>query len=352
MTTPVTKHLKQQKDYQYLVYLQFHFQQNIVFNNLPSFINSEISQATNIKNRVNRQSVERALKMFKSRIKITVDVPYNGIIYCFGIDEFNNEIFEEIIPPGPVDKFYYSCDRTFHLDQYDKMFEKKSLGYVIFIDGKECIIYKYDGIWTRVKYFDALLIKRQRKGGQSSVRFSRLAEESRLHYITHIVDILNELITDNQSINYIFGGEELKEMLLTCSNLKPKLKTESAYHSFNRDTINEPYFLTLMNKCNNDDLHDITKKIVEHIEIEPEYLLFSMDEIMKQLKNIEYILTIDDKYINPYKLEIEGYTNKIYHLMTNSPSYEKLHNFQIIGKLYYKSNNQCELLDIDVHLIE
>jgi hypothetical protein len=301
---------------------------------MPSFIIQEQSQASNIKNRINRQCVERSLRMFNSNLKKITSIPEKGIIYCFGIDENNNEIFEGIVPINPVNKFYYKCDKYFHLEQYDKLFEQQSLGYVVFIDGHECIIYQYNGNWTRLKYFDALLIKRQRKGGQSSIRFARLAEESRMHYITHIIDEINAIITQN-SINYVFGGDELKMMFLTHSELKPKFNTESLYHTFNRDTINEPYFLRIMNKINNDDINQILQQIVEYIDIQPDYLLFSLDEIIVNILNIEYILVISK---NIKQITDLFPTTKCYQLHIDNPFFVQLNGFDIIAKLYYKSN--------------
>jgi len=322
--------------------------QSIVFDNLPSFISSEQAQASNIKNRINRQCVERALRMFNGTLKKKVSMPNNGIIYCFGIDEYDNEIFEGIVPPNPVDKFYYKCDRHFHLDQYDKLFEQKPMGHLVFIDGNECIIYQFNGIWTRLKYFDALLIKRQRKGGQSSVRFSRLAEESRMHYITHIVDEVNKLITDTKSINYVFGGEELKTMFLTNPDLKPKFKTESLYHTFNRETIYEPYFLTIMNKVNKDEINKITQQIVNLITIEPDFLVFSLDEIMANIQQIEYVLIVSNGMHQVIELIP---TKQCYILNIDNPLFDRFVGFNIIGKLYYKSTNtESIVIDYDESL--
>jgi len=323
------------------------YQPSIVFDTIPSFISSEIAQASNIKNRTNRQSVERALRMFNSNLKTIKSIPDNGIIYCFGIDEYNNEIFEGIIPPNPVDRFYYKCDRRFHLDQFDEMFKKKSIGHVMFIDGTSCMIYQFNGIWTRLKNFDALLIKRQSKGGQSAIRFARLAEESRGHYITHVVDIVNELITDPKSTNYVFGGEELKNMFLTNSNLKPKFKTESVYHTFNRDTIREPYFVALMNKVSHDDVNKITDQIITYLDTDPDYLLFSIDEIKKQIKDVEYVLLVDNKLKEMEHVYPEV---KFYMLNIDNKYYGRFKGFQIVAKLYYKQDEYVEHVE-ETHAI-
>lgn len=277
--------------------------------------------------------------MFKSNMKTTKSIPENGIIYCFGIDEFDHEIFEGIIPSNPVDRFCYKCDRYFHLDQYNKLFEKKADGFVVLIDGRECFIYRYTGIWTRVKHFDAVLISRQRKGGQSSVRFARLAEESRLHYITHVVDEVNALITNNKSNNYVFGGEELKMMFLSSSALKPKFRTESSHHAFNRDTINEPYFMNLMNKVNVDDSNQIAEQIVTLIDTEPEYLMFSLDEIMENIANIEHILIVSGQFHHMQ----EHFGKKAFILNAGCSYYGRFIGFNVIGKLYFKNEMTYEI---------
>lgn len=329
------------------VSLHYHFQPSIVFDTLPSFISSEQAQACNIKNRVNRQCVERALRMFNSNLKRINSIPDNGVIYCFGTDEHDVEIFQGIIPPNPVDKFYYKCDRYFHLEQYEKLFEQKPMGYVVFIDGNECIIYQYNGIWTRLKYFDALLIKRQRKGGQSSVRFSRLAEESRMHYIIHIVDEVNTIITDTKSVNYVFGGEELKMMFMANSSLKPKFKTESLYHTFNRDTIHDPYFLTIMNKVDNDYTNQISQQIITYIDTKPELLLFSLDEIIINIKHVEYIFIISNDMKQVSKMVSD---KTCYYLNIDNPLFGRFKGFDIIGKLYYKLNT--DVVDTDEVLFD
>jgi len=281
--------------------------------------------------------VERSLKMFKSRTK-NIKLPDNGVIFCFGVDNYDNEVFEEIVPPSPVDRFYYRCDKRFHLDQYDSMFEQKPVGHVVFIDGKNCVIYRYNGVWQRIKHFDALLIKRQRKGGQSSMRFSRLAEESRDIYITHIVDEVNALILDN-SINYVFGGEELKTMFLSDSCLKPRFKTESMYHVFTKDTINEPYFKQIMTI---EDDSQVSSDLITLLDLSPEYLLFSKDEFVLSMDNVEYTLIVkkESEYL------IKAYPNKkFYKLEMNDPYYYRFKDFDIICKLYYKKNSIFEIED-------
>lgn len=257
----------------------------------------------------------------------------NGLLLFFGIDRFGHEIKEMIAPPNPITEFYYQCTKYFDIDRFETLFTTKPIGHIIFISGQECIIYQFNGNWKKLKTLNANLIKRHHKGGQSSVRFSRLAEESRTQYITHIVDWINHLIVNDQN-NYVFGGRELKDMLITCPQLKITLKTEDRFHIFNDRTIHDDYFTQLMTNpiFNNNKKVD---NIIELLTRDPDYLLFSLDEIMEHLANVEYIVDIHHN-IDPFEPYAIFKNKDIITLPIDHPSYARLQDYQIIGKLYVK----------------
>lgn len=258
----------------------------------------------------------------------------NGAIFCFGIKHNTEELLHMIIPPNPITRMFYKCDKTFLLDQYNDLFELKASVYVVFIDGKECLIYKYNGLWTKIKHMNALLVKRQNKGGQSSIRFARIAEESRMHYITNVVDSVNTIVNE-KSINYVFGGEELKNMFLSNPNMKYKFNTESKYFTFDKNTIYDPYFSQLASQTNNDDEIKKSSEIINLLETEPDYLLFSMDEIFSHLDMIEYIIVIDKQY-EQLKKEYEN----VYVINFDNPNYSQLAKYKIIAKKYWIGDTQ------------
>jgi len=289
----------------------------------PSFINNEISQADNIKDKNNKKSVVRVLKMINNKMKLLM-IPENGILLFVGIDQYNNEISEIMIPPNPIKEFYNSCNKKFETFRFEHLFEQKSLGHVVFISGNECLIYKYDGKFKKIKTLNANLIKRQSKGGQSSVRFSRLAEESRHHYIVAVSDYLNKTI--NTDINWLFGSNELKNMLLNYNSLKIKFRTDTMFFTFNDITINNQYFEQLMVKSNEKEQMQI-ENIVELINRNPDFLLFSEKEIDDNLNNIEYIIDISQNYKNE--------NIQVIKLNIDNKYYGQLKNFKILAKLYY-----------------
>lgn len=260
--------------------------------------------------------------------------PENGLLIFAGIDNVGKSIFEMIEPRNPIHQFYYSCGKKFETDRFMDLFEEKPEGFVVFMSGSEALIYQFcSGKFKKVKTISANLINRQRKGGQSAVRFDRLAEASRHDYIVHLTEHLNRLIVDPKSINWVFGGEELKKMLLAFAPLKPKFLTESLYHSFNLDTIHDRYFANLM--VNRDD--DYLKAVdyaVELIQKDPDMLLFSEEEIRENQQNVEWLLSIQQP-IDTLQEQFPDIQN-IYRLQINHKSYGKLQGFNVIAKLFYK----------------
>ena len=253
----------------------------------------------------------------------------NGILIFFGIDSHGYELRHIMNPPNPVDKFYYQCTKRFDTELFADLYTSKPIGNLVLIDGEICLMYRYIGKWEKLKAINANLVKRQKKGGQSSVRFSRLAEESRANYITHVVDWINKLIEPCQN-NYVYGSREMKEMLLDTPEMKIKFKTDDMYHTFNEKTIFDPYFKNLITTPTfNDDKK--VDNVVDLIQRDPDYLLFTKQEIMDHLTEIEYIINIhSDKKIS----SLCG--AKSIDLPIKHHQYGMLCNFEIIAKLYVR----------------
>jgi len=336
-------HIKVLLEKQCRVFSHSRYHLSIVFDQLSGFITEEMSQCKNIKSRENRQCVESSLKMLRIYIRDKLEkVPENGCIIYFGIDQYDDRIMQIIEPLQPVPCFYYKCDKRFHVEPFEKLFEVNPHGYVVFVDGKQYMIYKYVGNWIRLKQGNALLVKRQRKGGQSALRFARHAEESRHHYISHVVDVINNLIKiphKNVPPLYLFGSEELKNMLLENMCLKVNFKTESRYYSFDDNTIKDPYFEQLMKTKDTTDIDKKAEHITDLLKMDPDWLLFSDSEIIENIQHLEYVIFLD-KPNNSSRIcmiDNEKLTDKIYKLSINSKYYSMLHMYMAIGKLFYKN---------------
>ena len=196
-------------------------------------------------------------------------------------------------------------------------------GSIIFANGSDCYIYEWiGGKFNKIKHINANLIKRHKKGGQSSVRFARLAEESRTHYITHVIDYLNEIKTKN---NWIFGSNEIVNMIMERkSDIHIKL-TNGGFYNFNDTSItNTEYWLNYIQQKNNYDKY--YEKTLHYLDTEPDRLDF--DQLNSDQMEF-YICNINK--INPTNLN----TNKQIPLDINSKYYARLQMFTYIGVKYF-----------------
>lgn len=259
--------------------------------------------------------------MTKISEKLKIYENTNGLFVFCGIIDTDEEVFEIIEPKIKCDIFYYNCSNKFTTDILDK-YMKDYNGSIIFVNGNECFVYSYDGQFKRIKQMNANLIKRHKKGGQSSLRFSRLAEESRLIYVSHVIDSLNLLTTDN---NWIFGSLEILNMVINRTDLKIKINN-GGFVDFNKDTINDAnYWLSYLDsKKNFDKYYD---EIVLFLDTNVDMLDFDV----KNKDKMKYYLINDESKLNDDRRQIILYKNSKY--------YEKLKLFEYIGVKYYSFNN-------------
>jgi len=285
-----------------------------------TFLNKELTTAKNIKNRVNRHNVQKLL----TKILEIVDIKKypNGLFIYAGIDDFDTEIFELIEPIMKCDIFYYNCGNKFNIDIIKKYLESQS-GSIIFANGDECLIYEYQNKFIKKKHITANLIKRHKKGGQSQLRFSRLADESRVHYVSHIIDYLNKISTKN---NWIFGSAEILNMIMEKKNdIHIQIK-RGGFYNFDSNSINNTsQWLKYLTEVDSDSNDKIYEQITEYLDVNPDFLDFNPENA----SNMKWFIT---KLILPN--EVIKLESKI-ELIPTSKYFSRLNIFDYIGVKYF-----------------
>lgn len=217
--------------------------------------------------------------------------------------------------------FYYNCSSKFDIDIVQPYFKSHS-GSIIFVNGDQCLIYEHSSEFRKKKHITANLIKRHHKGGQSSIRFARLAEESRLHYVTYVIDTINSLST---STNWIFGSDEIRKMVMERMDEIKISVQDGGFLEFTEDTIRDRRrwvsYLEMDEKKNNDDIFE---KIVYYLDTDPDFLDFEPSN-MEQMRH--YI-------INDQRLEDRS-SHRI-ELSRQSPFYARLGIFPYIGLRWFR----------------
>lgn len=121
-------------------------------------------------------------------------------------------------PPNPVHKFYYKCDKMFHLEDLLKLYVIHDTYAIVLISGKRTDFYSYSQNNVHlIKSIFVTLPSQYKAGGSSSARLGRVREEKVGWYVTSVAEqMVKLLIKDNvfQHLGlYLAGPAELKKQI-------------------------------------------------------------------------------------------------------------------------------------------
>ena len=148
-------------------------------SDVTSQLREEYGQASNIKSRVTRLSVQGSLESAMSRLKLIPKPPENGVVLFIGsvdIGANRTELFSAALePPDPIVTYRYHCDSSFYLEPLEEMLADKRTFGLIVLDRREAAIGLLKGKYIEsLKTLTSTVPGKQRKGGQSSHRFQQL----------------------------------------------------------------------------------------------------------------------------------------------------------------------------------
>lgn len=198
-----------------------------------TMLTDELGKCSNIKSRVNRQSVESAIVSAQNVLKNYKQVPKNGLCIYTGIVSDNitkeKKISISFEPIKPIKSSLYMCDSKFHTSPLETLLVNNDRYGFIVIDGNGCLYAVISGNSKEILHeFDVNLPAKGIKGGQSSVRFQRLAEEKRVNYITKVTEIATRCFITNDLPNIsaliIAGSSNMKERLYNSDKFDQRIK--------------------------------------------------------------------------------------------------------------------------------
>jgi len=154
-------------------------------------LRDEFGQCSNIKSKQTRTNVQSAISSILSRLRYYKNPPPNGMaVLCGTIQLGGDRTSLEctiIEPPEPLNLYMYRCSSNFELEPLREMLEEKNIYGLLVLDRREAYwgflrgnrIEPVGGVTSTVP-------GKQRKGGQSSVRFQRLREIAINEFYTKI----------------------------------------------------------------------------------------------------------------------------------------------------------------------
>lgn len=166
----------------------------------------EYGTASNIKSRVNRQSVLSAITSTQQRLKLYNKVPPNGlVVYCGEIltsEGKERKVNIDFEPFKPINTSLYLCDNKFHTEALAELLESdQKFGFII-MDGNGALFGTLSGNTRDIVHkFSVDLPKKHGRGGQSALRFARLREEKRHNYVRKVAELAVQNFITNDKVN-------------------------------------------------------------------------------------------------------------------------------------------------------
>eukprot|EP00179_Madagascaria_erythrocladioides_P001854 CAMPEP_0198307406 /NCGR_PEP_ID=MMETSP1450-20131203/297_1 /TAXON_ID=753684 ORGANISM="Madagascaria erythrocladiodes, Strain CCMP3234" /NCGR_SAMPLE_ID=MMETSP1450 /ASSEMBLY_ACC=CAM_ASM_001115 /LENGTH=442 /DNA_ID=CAMNT_0044009985 /DNA_START=44 /DNA_END=1372 /DNA_ORIENTATION=- len=196
----------------------------------------EYGTASNIKSRVNRQSVLSAITSTQQRLKLYSRVPPNGLVlYCGTVITDENkekQVTCDFEPFKPINTSLYLCDNKFHTEALSVLLESdEKFGFII-VDGNGALFGLLQGNTRSVLHkFSVDLPKKHGRGGQSAVRFARLRMEKRHNFVRKVAETAVQLfIPDGQKVNctglILAGSADFKNDLAGSEMFDQRLKAK------------------------------------------------------------------------------------------------------------------------------
>lgn len=172
---------------------------------IQKMLQDEAGKAEKIKDRVNRQSVVKAINSVREKLKFYNKIPNNGLLIYSGevfADDGKTEkkFILDFEPIKAINTSLYKCAATFETKALRELLtSKEKFGFII-VDGSGALYGTVQGNAREVlQKFTVDLPKKHGRGGQSSQRFARIRVEKRQNYVRKVCETAIPLfITDDK----------------------------------------------------------------------------------------------------------------------------------------------------------
>lgn len=264
-------------------------QQNI------SELQSEQSQAENIKSKETRNHVTGALGKIVSVLQDYSSTPEGGIAVFAGYEQdagdYVVEVFDEF--PHPIQNSTYHCDKTFYTKPLEDSLVADGDYVLIILDKNDAVIGEVVGTSVKtVETFSSLVPGKTQKGGFSQQRFERLREEAKDNFFGEIAgSVNNRYVEDRHDLNGIFIGapEPTKTEFVDGEYLHHELQDKILAQT-SISTTTEAGLRQLLKECQ-DVIQDqeITRqreycdRFLSGLSTDDEYVAYGVDETLTAL---------------------------------------------------------------------
>ena len=118
---------------------------------ITTMLNDEFGKAANVKDKINRMSIQQSLTNARERIKLYSRCPPNGLVLFCGndlIDEngkTDKKLMIDFEPYKPININMYSCENRFQTQELRSILETEQCFGFIVVDGNGALFAKIQG---------------------------------------------------------------------------------------------------------------------------------------------------------------------------------------------------------------
>ncbi len=284
-------------------------------------LNTEMGTAQNIKSTKTRQTVTTAITSTREKLKLYKTTPSNGLVVFCGqilMDDGKNEkkYTIDFEPFRAINQFVYRCDTKFHTDALQSLLQDSDKFGFIIVDGNGVVYATLQGSTREIQQkISVELPQKHNKGGQSSVRFARIAEEKRGVYLKKVAELATaNFITDdkcNVTGIVLAGCAEFKNKLYDSQEFDPRLKkqiikiVDVAYGGENG--LNQAIQLSSDALANVKFVAEkkLISKFFEDIALDTGMIVFGVADTIKALESgaVETIILFESLEVNRYTIK-------------------------------------------------
>lgn len=203
-------------------------------SDIQKMLQDEVGKADKIKDRVNRQSVIKAINSVKERLKLYQKIPNNGLlIYCGEVvaDDGKTEsrMLVDFEPIKAINTSLYKCSNQFETKALEELLTSKEKYGFLIVDGSGSLYGTVQGNSREILLkFTVDLPKKHGRGGQSSQRFARIRVEKRQNYVRKVCENAVPLFITDDKPNIegliLAGCADFKTQVFESQVFDPRLK--------------------------------------------------------------------------------------------------------------------------------
>lgn len=202
-------------------------------------------------------------------------------------------------PPKKINISFYRCDNKYHLDNVLDMYNNENLIGVCLLSGEELRVYN---IAITGSHIESTLLKKrtiklpnkQKKGGQSAVRFARNADIVRNDYVNkYAEDIVSSYMSENNTkcnvTKIIIAGYGFMPDDVINSQLFQQYLKKYLYKKISINTIDDVTAIKIIKDLSNNLSDDLAKnvdnEILTFVNENPDIVGFGRNECMSYIES-------------------------------------------------------------------